>query len=76
MNKPPSTHFVLLIDKERELLLNIAFQSLVSQPNFASTMHHHGLAEVIDDFLEEMAIKSHELGFCDDPECEDKKHKE
>ncbi len=64
-----SPHFVMVFDKEREHMLNLVFQAAKVDSTLIPSLEHHHLGEVLVDFLKEISKKTHEAGFCDDPNC-------
>ncbi len=67
------THYVLVIDNDRDHILNICLQAALV-PEVAKYIHKHKLAKAMDSLLDDLTVKSHELGFCEDPDCTYEKH--
>lgn len=68
-----SPHYALIIDKKRDMIIGVLMEAL-SLKDFMSFFHVklHNLGVTDDEILEflgELADKTHEMGWCDDPEC-------
>lgn len=69
-----SPHYVLVIDKKRDLLLNVILDCIINNP-IGTMMFADGLKkchiteEEVDDFLEDFSGKNHAMGWCSDPHC-------
>lgn len=62
----------LVIDKDRDKMLSsmFAFCIMIHGDDFVQFMKAQGTAFTFQDFIKEKADKNHELGFCEDPNCE------
>lgn len=67
-----SDHFVMVFDKDKYKVLNILVGLAMHDPVLLvkSAETNNVPHDVVGDFIGEMSDKSHELGWCEDPECE------
>lgn len=66
-----TTHYTLLISKEREHMLNVAMQAAADNERFFPSLDKMGLLDEFKSFVTEFARIGHDMGFCDDPNCKD-----
>lgn len=69
-----SNQFVLIIDKDREDILNVLFNVFNGTGNmtrFFQTKRGSELRKIFFDFVEEISEKTHGQGWCRDPNCPD-----
>ena len=63
----------LLIDKERDDVLNFVFKGYLEQEAFAKTLlrtlEANNLTDTFMDLIDEFVDKSHKTHGCDDPHC-------
>lgn len=69
-----SDHFVLVVDKQRELILHCLLESGFHNPignaifQAFAQMHRLDMQEV-ESLIKELHDKRHEMGWCNDPNC-------
>lgn len=75
MTKPTKTTYTLVIDEDRDAVLGwiMAFIENTEPEMFAAKMIKEGKAEVWIGMMEEIGDKNHEMDWCKDPDCKEKK---
>lgn len=69
-------NFVLVIDEDREAILNVLFTVFKGTGNmdmFFQTDEGAKLKPIFMDLLQEISDKAHEKGWCKDPRCPESK---
>lgn len=61
--------YTLVMDEPRDRVLNIMMQAAKKHPGYMRSLKAHGILEVEDALLGEIADSSHDAGMCDDPNC-------
>lgn len=67
--KPRIDPFVLVIDKDRERILNFMLQSVDDNKEILSKIQKSGLIGEFFKMMEEINVRLHERGWCEDPTC-------
>lgn len=69
----PKATYTLVIDQDRSRILTSLLVASQSDPKFQPFIHHYKLGDAYEAFVKELAGKVHELDWCEDPTCENKK---
>lgn len=75
-----SPHYIIVVDKQRDVLLGCLVDAALKNPIGAAVFdmlcrQNKISPEEVNSFLQEMADKTHEMDWCDDPNCKYKKKK-
>lgn len=65
--------FNLIIDEDRSKIMTGLLVASQSDPKFRPFIIQHNLSDTYNTFIEEFGDKVHELNWCKDPTCDEKK---
>jgi len=73
-----SPHYVLVVDKQRDVLMGCLIDSALRNPIglsiFQMLCSQHKISQdEVNAFLKDLDDKKHEMDWCDDPDCKYKK---
>lgn len=73
-----SPHYVLVVDKQRDVLISCLVDAALKNPVGVAVFdllckQNKISPEEVNAFLKELSDKTHEMDWCDDPDCKYKK---